>query len=135
MTKPQSSRSFVKDFHGVRYQVSDVRRAVAFYTEHLGFELEHQHLPAFANVSLGSLRLLLSGPGASGSRPLRDGRLQQPGGWNRIVLRVAGLSECIEHLKNAGLRFRNDMEVGPGGRQIQLEDPDGNAIELFERAG
>ena len=118
--------------HGVRYQVKDVSRAVAFYTEHLGFKLEHQQLPAFANVSLGDLKLLLSGPGASGSRPMPDGRRQEPGGWNRIVLRVSDLPARIEALKKAGLHFRNEMEVGPGGRQIQLEDPDGNAIELFE---
>ena len=121
-------------FHGVRYQVSDVARAVAFYTRHLGFTVQHQQLPAFANVALGDLRLLLSGPGASGSRPMPDGRRQQPGGWNRVVLRVADLPACIEQLKQAGLRFRNEMEVGPGGRQIQLEDPDGNPIELFEPA-
>jgi len=118
--------------HGVRYQVKDVARATAFYTEHLGFKLEHQQLPAFANVSLGDLKLLLSGPGASGSRPMPDGRRQEPGGWNRIVLRVIDLAARIEALKKAGLHFRNEMEVGPGGRQIQLEDPDGNAIELFE---
>jgi glyoxylase I family protein len=131
---PGTSQSFVKGFHGVRYQVSDVSRAVAFYTGHLGFELKHQQLPAFANVSLGDLHLLLSGPGASGSRPMPDGQRQQPGGWNRVVLRVADLPACIEQLKRAGLHFRNEMEVGPGGRQIQLEDPDGNAIELFEPA-
>ena len=83
-------------FHGVRYQVSDVSRAVAFYTGHLGFALQHQQLPAFANVSLGDLHLLLSGPGASGSRPMPDGRPQQPGGWNRIVLRIADLPACID---------------------------------------
>lgn len=124
----------VKGFHGIRYQVSDVSRAVAFYTNHLGFTLEHQQLPAFANVSLGDLRLLLSGPGASGSRPMPDGQPQQPGGWNRVVLRVADLPTCIERLKNAGLHFRNEMEVGPGGSQIQLQDPDANPIELFEPA-
>jgi glyoxylase I family protein len=118
--------------HGVRYQVKDVSRAVAFYTEHPGFKLEHQQLPVFANVSLGDFKLLLSGPGASGSRPLPDGRRQDPGGWNRVVLRVADLPAQIEALRKAGLHFRNEMEVGPGGKQIQLEDPDGNAIELFE---
>jgi glyoxylase I family protein len=127
-----ASPSFVKAFHGVRYQVSDVSRAVAFYTNHLGFKLEHQHLPAFANVSLGDLRLLLSGPGASGSRPLPNGEHQQPGGSNRVVLRVADLASGIERLKKAGLQFRNELEVGPGGRQIQLQDPDGNPVELFE---
>ena len=124
----------VKGFHGVRYQVSDVQRAVTFYTRHLGFELKHQQLPAFANVALDGLHLLLSGPGASGSRPLPNGVKQQPGGWNRVVLRVDDLTSCIDQLRSKGLRFRNDMEVGPGGRQIQLEDPDGNPIELFEQA-
>ena len=122
------------DFHGVRYQVKDVSRSVEFYVEHLGFKLEHQQLPAFATVSLGNLRLLLSGPTASGSRPMPDGHPQQPGGWNRVVLRVADLPGCIEALRKAELRFRNEMEVGPAGRQIQFEDPDGNPIELFEPA-
>jgi len=128
------SQGLVKGFHGVRYQVSDVARAVAFYTERLGFKLELQKLPAFANVSLGALQILLSGPGASGSRALPDGRRQEPGGWNRVVLRVENLPGLIESLKPSGLRFRNEMEVGPGGKQIQLEDPDGNPIELFEPA-
>jgi glyoxylase I family protein len=126
--------SVAKGFHGVRYQVADVARAVAFYTEHLGFTVKHQQLPAFANVSIEGLDLLLSGPGASGSRAMPDGQRQLPGGWNRIVLRVTDLAAVIEHLKSAGLRFRNDMQVGPGGKQIQLEDPDGNPIELFEPA-
>ena len=128
------SHPFVKSLHGIRYQVKDVGRAVAFYTQHLGFKLEHQQLPAFANISLGTSQILLSGPGASGSRPMPDGQQQQPGGWNRIVLRVADLPACIAALKNVGLRFRNQMESGPGGRQIQIEDPDGNPIELFEPA-
>jgi glyoxylase I family protein len=122
-------------FHGVRYQVSDVRRSVAFYTEHFGFTPGHQQPPAFASVSLGPLHILLSGPGASGSRPLPDGRHQEPGGWNRIVLRVEDLPQCIETLKSAGLRLRHEMVSGPGGRQVQVEDPDGNPIELFEPAG
>jgi glyoxylase I family protein len=120
--------------HGVRYQVKDVARAVAFYTDHLGFRLEHQHLPAFASVSLGGLNLLLSGPGASGSRPMPGGETQEPGGWNRVVLRVSDLRSRIDALEKAGVRFRNQMEAGPGGRQIQVEDPDGNPIELFEPA-
>ena len=124
--------SFVSDFHGVRYQVKDVSRSIAFYTTQLGFKLEMQQVPAFANVSIGNLKLLLSGPGASGSRPMPDGRHQEPGGWNRVVLRVSDLSNRIEALKKAGIRFRNEMEVGPAGKQIQLEDPDGNPIELFE---
>ena len=146
MTQPESGSMNAADklrrreehliigLHGVRYQTSDVQRAVEFYTKHLGFKLEHQQLPAFATVSFGDLKLLLSGPGASGSRPMPDGRRQEPGGWNRIVLRVADVAREIETLKKAGLKFRNDMETGPGGRQIQLEDPDGNSIELFEPA-
>jgi glyoxylase I family protein len=120
------------DFHGVRYQVKDVTRSIEFYTKHLGFKLDHQQPPAFASVSLGDLTILLSGPGASGSRPMPDGRSQTPGGWNRVVLGVADLAGRIEELKKAGLHFRNEMEGGPAGKQIQLEDPDGNAIELFE---
>jgi glyoxylase I family protein len=91
-----------------------------------------QHLPAFATVSLDNLELLLSGPEASGSRQLPDGRRQEPGGWNRVVLRVEDLQHEIDALAKAGIRFRNEMEVGPAGKQIQLEDPDGNPIELFE---
>jgi glyoxylase I family protein len=127
-------QSFVKGIHGIRYQVKDVARSVAFYTGQLGFKLEHQQLPAFASVSLGNTQILLSGPGASGSRPLPDGQTQEPGGWNRVVLRVSDLSAFIAALKNTGLRFRNVMETGPGGRQVQIEDPDGNPIELFEPA-
>jgi glyoxylase I family protein len=126
--------AFVKGFHGVRYQVSDVARAVAFYTERLGFELQTQKLPAFANVSLGPFQILLSGPGASGSRPLPDGQQQEPGGWNRVVLRVEDLQGFIGALSKSKVHFRNKMETGPGGKQIQLEDPDGNPIELFEPA-
>ena len=122
------------DFHGVRYQIKDVARAVAFYTGELGFKLERQQLPQFATVSLGPLHLLLSGPGASGSRPMPAGDSQEPGGWNRIVLRVADLPARIEQLKKKGFCFRNEMEAGPGGRQIQLLDPDGNPVELFEPA-
>jgi glyoxylase I family protein len=114
--------------------VKDVARAVAFYTERLGFELRHQQLPAFANVALGDFSLLLSGPGASGSRPMPGGVAQEPGGWNRVVLHVTDLPARIEALEKAGVKFRNEMEVGPGGRQIQLEDPDGNPVELFEPA-
>ena len=126
--------SFVKGFHGVRYLVKDVARSVAFYTGHLGFKLEHQQLPAFANVSLEGTSILLSGPGASGSRTMPDGQTQEPGGWNRVVLRVSDLPAFADGLKRAGIKFRNEMEIGPGGRQIQIEDPDGNPIELFEPA-
>jgi glyoxylase I family protein len=126
--------TFVLGVHGIRYQVRDVARSVAFYTTHLGFTLVHQQLPAFASVSLGDAQLLLSGPQASGSRPMPNGQQQEPGGWNRVVLRVKDLPALIETLQTAGLRFRNDMETGPGGRQIQIDDPDGNPIELFEPA-
>jgi glyoxylase I family protein len=125
-------RTFIKGVHGIRYQVKDVVRSVAFYTQRLGFKLEHQAPPAFASVSLGDTQLLLSGPGASGSRPMPTGVAQEPGGWNRVVLRVADLPDFITSLEKAGVRFRNKMETGPGGRQIQIEDPDGNPIELFE---
>jgi glyoxylase I family protein len=121
--------------HGVRYQVKDVARAVTFYTEILGFKLERQQLPVFASVSLGAFILLLSGPGASGSRPIAGGKPQEPGGWNRVVVRVTDLPAQIDALEKIGVRFRNQMEVGPGGRQVQVEDPDGNPIELFEPAG
>src|SRR5213594_2467370 len=127
-------QSFVLGLWGVRYQVKDVNRSVAFYTQRLGFKLDQKNLPAFAQVSIGNLKLILSGPGASGSRPMPDGRKQEPGGWNRVILQVADLPARTEALKKAGLHFRNQMEVGPGGKQIQLEDPDGNPIELFEPA-
>ena len=128
------AHAFIKGVHGVRYQVKDVAGSVAFYTQQLGFKLEHQHLPEFASVSLEGSFILLSGPGASGSRPLTNGQTQEPGGWNRVVLKVSDLPACIAALENAGVRFRNEMETGPGGRQIQIEDPDGNPLELFEPA-
>ena len=138
-TREKRSREIAKDstdlrFHGVRYQVKDVSRSVAFYSRQFGFKVENQQPPAFATISLGPLHLLLSGPKASGSRPMPDGRTQEPGGSNRVVLRVTNLPSWIERLRKAGLYFRNDMETGPAGKQIQLEDPDGNPIELFEPA-
>ena len=134
MNQTADSQSVVKGLWGVRYQVKDVSRSVNFYTQQLGLKLDQQNLPAFAQVSVGNLKLILSGPGASGSRPMPDGRKQEPGGWNRIVLQVEDLPARIETLKKSGVRFRNEMEVGPGGKQIQIEDPDGNPIELFEPA-
>jgi glyoxylase I family protein len=119
---------------GVRYQVSDVARSVDFYERQLGFKAEAKHLPAFAQMSVENLKLILSGPGASGSRPMPDGHRQEPGGWNRVILQVADLPATIETLKKSGLHFRNRMETGPGGKQIQLDDPDGNPIELFQPA-
>ncbi|MCI0611415.1 VOC family protein [bacterium] len=119
---------------GVRYQVKDVPRSIEFYTQQLGFKLEHQQGTVFAKVSIGSLPLFLSGPGSSGARPMPDGREQEPGGWNRLVLQAKDLPARIEEMKKAGIQFRNKMEVGPAGKQIQIEDPDGNPIELFEPA-
>jgi glyoxylase I family protein len=125
----------IKGFHGVRYIVTDVKRALDFYVNNLGFVVEHKQLPAFASVVLGPLKILLSGPAASGSRPLPSGERQLPGGGsNRVVLRVSELAAVIESLRNNGVMFRNTMETGPSGSQIQVEDPDGNAIELFEPA-
>ena len=130
----KQSDSLIVSFWGVRYQIKDVSRAIAFYTQRLGFTLDQQHLPAFAQVSFGDLKLILSGPGASGSRAMPDGAQQSPGGWNRVILQVTDLPARIAALKKAGVHFRNEMEVGPGGKQIQLEDPDGNPLELFEPA-
>lgn len=119
-------------FASVRYQVSDIARSLAFYKDQLGFHTEHQVGSAFASTVLGNLRLVLSGPGSSGSRPLPDGRAQKPGGDNRILVYVDDLDARIATLKRADVPFRNQIEAGPGGRQIQIEDPDGNPIELHE---
>jgi glyoxylase I family protein len=131
---PTKVQNFILRLWGVRYQVKEVQRSIAFYTMMLGFNLDQQNLPAFGQVSIGNLKLILSGPGASGSRSMPNGRQQEPGGWNRIVLQVQDLPARIVELKKEGVHFRNEMEVGPGGRQILLEDPDGNSIELFEPA-
>lgn len=119
---------------GVRYQVKDVARSVAFYSRHLGFKVDMHQGKAFASVSKGDLKLWLSGPGSSGARAMPNGRRQSPGGWNRIVLEVQDLPTTVAQMKKAGLRFRNAIETGPGGSQIQIEDPDGNPIELFQPA-
>jgi glyoxylase I family protein len=129
-----SSGNFIVGSWGVRYQVKDVGRSIDFYTNQLGFKLDDKHLPAFAQVSIPHLKLILSGPGASGSRQMPDGRHQEPGGWNRVVLQVSDLPLRIETLKKNGIRFRNQLELGPGGKQVQIEDPDGNPLELFEPA-
>jgi glyoxylase I family protein len=120
--------------HGVRYQTRDVNRAVEFYTQQLGFELKHQQGTAFASVSTSGTDVFLSGPGSSGARPLPDGQRQEPGGWNRLVLAVSDLSSVVAGMKERGLQFRSDIVAGPGGKQIQLLDPDGNPVELFEPA-
>jgi catechol 2,3-dioxygenase-like lactoylglutathione lyase family enzyme len=116
----------------VRYQIRDVDRAIKFYTDVLDFKLEQRTGAVFAMVSRGALQLVLSGPGTSGARPMPDGRQQEPGGWNRIILYVPDLNVEIEKLKTAHAHFRNTVEVGPGGKQILVEDPDGNPIELHE---
>jgi catechol 2,3-dioxygenase-like lactoylglutathione lyase family enzyme len=118
----------------VRYMVDDVQAAIDFYTNHLGFELNTKFLPAFADVQRGNLRLLLSGPKSSAGRPMPDGRVPSPGGWNRIHLIVADIEAEVARLRAAGLPFRNDILSGPGGRQILLEDPAGNPVELFQPA-
>jgi catechol 2,3-dioxygenase-like lactoylglutathione lyase family enzyme len=119
----------------VRYMVDDVDKALDFYTTHLGFAVLSNFAPAFADVVRGNLRLLLSGPASSAGRSMPDGRTPEPGGWNRIHLIVDDITSEVERLRAAGLSFRNDIVTGPGGRQILLEDPAGNPIELFQPAG
>jgi catechol 2,3-dioxygenase-like lactoylglutathione lyase family enzyme len=119
----------------VRYMVDDVERAVAFYTGHFGFALRTNAAPAFADVVRGNLRLLLSGPASSAGRPMPDGRSPEPGGWNRIHFIVEDIGAEVDRLRAAGVTFRNDVVSGPGGRQILLEDPAGNPVELFQPAG
>jgi catechol 2,3-dioxygenase-like lactoylglutathione lyase family enzyme len=116
----------------VRYMVDDVGAAIAFYTTHLGFTLLSDQSPAFAEIQLGDLRLLLSGPQSSAGRPMPDGRTPGPGGWNRIHLIVEDIAAEVARLRAAGVPFRNDVVKGPGGAQILLEDPAGNPIELFQ---
>jgi catechol 2,3-dioxygenase-like lactoylglutathione lyase family enzyme len=118
----------------VRYMVDDVETAVGFYTTHFGFEVLTSHAPAFADVVRGNLRLLLSGPQSSAGRPMPDGRVPEPGGWNRLHFIVEDIAAEVERLRAAGLTFRNDVISGPGGQQILLEDPAGNPIELFQPA-
>jgi catechol 2,3-dioxygenase-like lactoylglutathione lyase family enzyme len=119
----------------VRYMVDDVDAAVAFYTTHLGFTVRTSAAPAFADVVRGGLRLLLSGPASSAGRPMPDGARPGPGGWNRIHLIVDDIDAEVARLRAAGVTFRNEIVSGPGGRQILLEDPSGNVVELFQPAG
>ena len=118
----------------VRYMVDDVDTAIEFYTEHLGFEVRTSAAPAFADVTRGNLRLL-RGPASSAGRPMPDGARPGPGGWNRIHLIVADIATEVARLRDAGVRFRNDVVTGPGGSQILLQDPSGNVVELFQPAG
>jgi catechol 2,3-dioxygenase-like lactoylglutathione lyase family enzyme len=118
----------------VRYMVDDVDAALAFYTTHLGFKLLTRFAPAFADVARGELRLLLSARTSSAGRPMPDGRLPVPGGWNRIQLVVDDIAAEVERLRAAGVRFRNDVIKGPGGAQVLIEDPAGNPIEIFQPA-
>ena len=119
----------------VRYMVDDVDAAIEFYTKHLDFEVRTSVAPAFADITRGNLRLLLSGPTSSAGRPMPDGTKPGPGGWNRIHLLVDDIDAEVARLREAGLSFRNDIVKGPGGSQILLEDPAGNVVELFQPAG
>lgn len=130
MSKPPAWRPTGADAV-VRYQITDLDRAIEFYTTELGFDFVQRAGPV-ATVSHGPLHLLLSGPESSGSRPMPDGQRQEPGGWNRIVLYVDDLEALVGRLRRTGTMFRNDVEVGPGGKQVQILDPDGNPIEIHE---
>ena len=118
----------------VRYMVDDVGASIEFYSSMLGFEVGLDAAPAFADATRGNLRILLSGPKSSAGRPMTDGTTPAPGGWNRIHLIVDDLDAEVARLRGAGAEFRNEMVVGPGGRQILLLDPSGNIVELFEPA-
>ena len=116
----------------VRYMVDDVEAAIGFYTRHFGFTVISSAAPAFADVRRGALRLLLSGPASSAGRPMPDGRVPGPGGWNRIHFLVDDIEAEVERLRSEGVEFRNEIIKGPGGRQVLLDDPSGNPIELFQ---
>ena len=116
----------------VRYMVSDVRRALDFYVDQLGFETEREMLPAFASIRRGDLELWLAGPASSAARPMPDGDQPTSGGWNRFVVEADDLTTVVARLRSSGTKFRNDVVTGPGGKQVLVEDPDGNPIELFE---
>jgi catechol 2,3-dioxygenase-like lactoylglutathione lyase family enzyme len=123
------------DLVSVRYLVDDVTASIGFYTTHLGFAVISDMSPAFADVKRGRLRLLLSGPTSSAGRPMPDGRTPGPGGWNRIHLIVDDIESEVARLRGEGVGFRSDVVSGPGGKQIVLDDPSGNAVELFQPAG
>jgi catechol 2,3-dioxygenase-like lactoylglutathione lyase family enzyme len=134
LIEPEGVLVVSEDLVSVRYIVDDVDAAIEFYTRHLGFTLLSSASPAFADVVRGQLRLLLSGPASSAGRPMPDGRVPVPGGWNRIHLVVEDIAAEVERLRDAGLPFRNDIVTGPGGQQILLDDPSGNSVELFQPA-
>lgn len=123
-----------EELGSVRYLVDDVDAGVAFYVDHLGFVLRADARPAFAELVRGSLRLLLSGPASTAGRPMPDGRTPAPGGWNRIHLIVSDVEDEVSRLRAAGFTFRNDIVTGPGGRQVLVQDPSGNVVELFQPA-
>ena len=124
-----------QDTVNVRYMVDDVEASIDWYTKHLGFSIISNHAPAFADVSRGSLRLLLSGPTSSAGRAMTDGEQPRPGGWNRIHLIVEDLPAEVARLRKNGAHFRNEIVTGPGGSQVLLVDPSGNLVELFQPAG
>ena len=123
-----------EELGSVRYLVDDVDASVGFYVDQLGFVLRADARPAFAELVRGSLRLLLSGPTSTAGRPMPDGRTPAPGGWNRIHLIVSDVEDEVNRLRAAGLTFRNDIVTGPGGRQVLVQDPSGNVVELFQPA-
>jgi catechol 2,3-dioxygenase-like lactoylglutathione lyase family enzyme len=134
MIRPPTDKE--EDMASVRYFVHDVDAAIGFYSEHLGFDVDMHPAPAFAMLSRGDLRLLLNTPGGGGGagQPMPDGRRPEPGGWNRIQLEVGDLDEAVASLREAGAHFRNEIVTGTGGRQILVDDPSGNPIELFQPA-
>lgn len=123
-----------RDLVAVRYMVDDVEEAVDFYTSHLGFTVRTMFAPAFADLTRGNLRVLVSGPTSSAGRAMPDGAVPGAGGWNRIQLNVNDIAAEVDRLRAAGVGFRNDIVTGPGGQQILLEDPSGNVVELFQPA-
>lgn len=118
----------------IRYMVSNIEEAIAFYTKYLGFSLVEQMGPAFAIVEKDDLELWLSGPQTSAARPMPNGEIPRPGGWNRLVIQVENIEALVSSMKENGIRFRNEIISGPGGKQILAEDPSGNPIELFQPA-
>jgi catechol 2,3-dioxygenase-like lactoylglutathione lyase family enzyme len=116
----------------IRYMVNDVEASIQFYTTHLGFSLLEKMGPAFAMIEKDDLQIWLSGPQSSAARPMPDGRMPQPGGWNRFVIQVNDIEGLVTAMKKAGISFRNEIITGPGGKQTLAEDPSGNPIEIFQ---